>query len=126
VGAVVTLAIVVGLMGAVGATARYLSDGAVHDRMAAVLPLGTLTVNVAGSLVMGFATGLFLFHGVPRASVAVVGSGFCGGFTTWSAAAWETVRLAGEGERSAALVTSMGGIAASLAAAALGLALAAL
>ena len=120
------LALVVGAAGALGAVARYLVDGFVQDRTSGVLPYGTLTVNVVGSLVMGLVTGIVLFHGVGARAEAVVGTGFCGGLTTWSACSWESVRLLEERQHSAALLTAVGGLAASLAAAAIGLSLGAL
>lgn len=125
-GAVVILALVVGLGGAVGAISRFVVDGAVQDRSSGVLPLGTMSVNVLGSFVMGVVSGVLVFHGAGRSAVAIVGTGFCGGLTTWSAYTWETVRLLEERQHRAALVAALGGLAASLAAAAVGLSLAAL
>jgi fluoride exporter len=109
----VILALVVGLGGSVGAVSRYLVDGTVQDRSSGSLPMGTLTVNLAGSLVMGFVTGLFVFAGVSHQWVAVVGTGFCGGLTTWSAASWETERLLEEREWSSAFVTGVVGLVGS-------------
>lgn len=120
------LALVVGAAGSIGAITRFLVDGAVQDRSSGVLPLGTFTVNVAGSLILGFVTGLLLFHGLPHTAVAIVGSGFCGGLTTWSTASWETVRLVEGGDGGAAFLNAVGGIAASLIAAGCGLLLATL
>ncbi len=107
------LALVVGIGGSLGAMSRYMVDGTIQDRSRGSLPFGTLTVNLAGSLVMGFVTGLFVFAGIAHEWVAVIGTGFCGGLTTWSAASWETVRLVEEREWSAAVVTALGGLVAS-------------
>jgi fluoride exporter len=120
----VILALVVGLGGSVGAVGRYLVDGAVQDRSSGSLPLGTLTVNMAGSLVIGLVTGLFVFAGVSHQWVAVIGTGFCGGLTTWSAASWETVRLLEEREWSSAFVTAVVGFVGSCVFAGAGFALA--
>jgi CrcB protein len=120
------LALIVGGAGAAGALARYMVDGTVQDRTRGVFPFGTLTVNVVGSLVMGFVTGLVLFHGIGKAPVRIVGTGFCGGLTTWSTVSWETVRLWQEDESPAAFGNLVGGLAASLGAAACGLLLAAI
>jgi CrcB protein len=49
----------------------------------------------------------------------------CGGLTTWSTASWETLRLVEDGSLAAGILNAIGGLAASLVAAGLGLALAA-
>lgn len=88
------IAIAIGLAGAMGATARYLLDGAVQDRTRGPWPFGTLVVNIAGSFVLGFLTGLVLHHNLSSTTKTIIGAGFCGGLTTWSAVAWETIALA--------------------------------
>jgi fluoride exporter len=125
-GRVVILALMVALSGAAGAISRFVVDGAVQDRSSGVVPFGTMTVNVVGSFVMGLVSGVLVFHGAGRTAVAIVGTGFCGGLTTWSAYTWETVRLLEERQHRAALVAALGGLATSLAAAAIGLSIAAL
>jgi fluoride exporter len=116
-----TLALAVGLAGAGGAVARYLVDGAVQDRVSGLFPFGTLTVNVAGSLVLGLLVGFTLSHTGGTTARTVVGTGFCGGLTTWSTASWETVRLAEEGATGTALVFTLANLLTSFAAAAVGL-----
>jgi CrcB protein len=118
-----TLALVVGLAGAVGAVARYLLDGAVQDRSAGLFPFGTLTVNVLGSLVLGFLAGYVLSHTGGGTAKTIVGTGFCGALTTWSTASWETVRLAEEGATATAVTFTLVNLLASLAAAAIGIVL---
>jgi CrcB protein len=118
-----TLAFGVGLAGAVGALARYLVDGAVHDRRSGLFPFGTLTVNVAGSLILGFLAGYVLTHTGGTTAKTVIGTGFCGGLTTWSTAAWETVRLAEEGAAGTAIRFAVVNLLASFAAAAVGIVL---
>ena len=119
------LAITVGFAGALGAVARYLIDGAVQDRTSGALPLGTMTVNVIGSLVMGVVVGIVLFHDAGTTAKTVIGTGFCGGLTTWSTASWETLRLLEDDSFAAGFLNAVGGLAASLAAAGVGLVLAA-
>jgi CrcB protein len=120
------LALAVAVAGGAGAILRYVVDGAVQDRTSGVMPYGTIVVNIAGSLLMGLVTGLALFHGAGSDLVAVAGAGFCGGFTTWSAAAWEMVQLIEDDDGPAALLTAAATCAGGLAAAGCGLALAAL
>lgn len=116
-----TLAIAVGVAGAVGAVARFLLDGAVQDRNAGSFPLGTLTVNILGSLILGFLAGYVLSHTGGRTAKTVIGTGFCGGLTTWSTASWESVRLAEEGAISTAVSFTLINLVASFAAAAIGI-----
>jgi len=120
----VILAIVVGLGGGVGAVVRYLVDGAMRRRIAGTFPFGTLAVNVGGSFILGLVTGLVWYHGVGARVRVLVGVGFCGGLTTWSTAVWGSVRLAEDRRWPEAVAYTLGGLAAALAAAAAGIALA--
>lgn len=111
--------------GAVGAPLRYLVDGAVQERVGGAFPWGTLAVNVSGSLLLGFVTGLALYHSFPATPRAVLGGGFCGAYTTFSTFTFETARLVEEGARSEAVRNVLATVTAGAAAAAAGLALAA-
>lgn len=111
---------------AVGAPLRYVVDGAVQDRVSGAFPWGTLVVNVSGSLLFGFVTGLALYHAFPETPRVVLGTGFCGAYTTFSTFGFETVRLLEEGATVDALRNALGTLVAGGAAAAAGLALAAL
>jgi CrcB protein len=114
----------VGLAGSLGALTRFVVDGLIRARATTPLPAGTITINLTGSFVLGLLTGLVVFHAAPSALTLVAGTGFCGGYTTFSTASFETVRLAQERQLAAAglnaAVTTLG----ALAAAAAGLALA--
>ncbi|HEV7525061.1 MAG TPA: fluoride efflux transporter CrcB [Acidimicrobiia bacterium] len=116
----------IALAGAIGAPARYLVDGLVIDRTEGGLPLGTLLVNISGSFVLGVLTGLALYHAFPSTPKTILGTGFCGAYTTFSTFTYEVVRLAEQGmTRAAARVLGASLVLPALAAA-LGLALAAL
>jgi CrcB protein len=115
------LALSVGLAGASGAVARYLIDGAVQDRSSGVFPLGTLTVNLIGSLLFGVVAGVALHHVGFGTARTLIGTGICGGLTTWSTASWETVRLAEEGSGLAALSFTLVNLLLGLAAGGLGM-----
>lgn len=80
-------ALLVAVGGAAGATLRFLA-GHLWDRD---LPLGTLLVNVVGSFLLGVFSALSLDADV----LALLGTGFCGGLTTYSAFAVHTHALAG-------------------------------
>ena len=110
-----TGALLVALGAAVGAPARYLVDRAVQRRVGA--PWGTVTVNVVGSFLLGALT--VLTGGVGGAQL-LLGTGLCGALTTWSTAAYETVRRAEDGEPARAAVEALTGITAGVLAAGLG------
>jgi len=112
--------------GAVGAPVRYLVDGAVGERLGGTFPWGTLIVNATGSLLLGFLTGLALYHAFPRTPRVVLGTGFCGAYTTFSTFTFETVRLVEDGAVNEAFRNVLGTLLTGAAAAAAGLALAAL
>ena len=119
------LLLAVGLAGAVGSVLRYLVDGAVQDRVSGPFPCGTLTINLAGSFILGLLTGLLWYHGLSGHVKEVLGVGFCGGLTTWSTASWESVRLVEDGFFRQAFVYTLGGLAGALVLAVGGVALAA-
>jgi CrcB protein len=112
--------------GAVGAPLRYLVDGAISDRVEGGFPWGTFVVNVSGSLLLGFLTGLALYHAFPATPKVVLGTGFCGAYTTFSAFSFETIRLLEEGAVGTALRNVAGTALICAAAAGVGLALATL
>ena len=108
--------------GAAGAVARYLLDRAVAERGRGAFPRGTLVVNVTGSLLLGVITGLALHHGLSKSAKIVLGTGFCGAYTTFSTFTFETVRLVEEGALAEAFRNAAGTLAGCAAAAAVGLA----
>ena len=89
-----------------------------------MFPLGTLIVNVTGSLLLGLVTGLAIHHGLPTGPAVVLSAGFCSGYTTWSTFSYETLALAETGALLEAAGNIVGSVAAGLAAAAIGFALA--
>ncbi len=118
------LAILVGLAAALGAVARYLVDQAVANKWEPAFPWGTWVINVTGSFILGLVTGLALHHGLSVHVVSVLGTGICGGYTTFSTFTFETVRLAEGGSLVGAVGNIKASIAAGLLAAAAGLGLA--
>ena len=110
--------------GGAGAVVRFLLDTAVSARVRTPLPLATMLINVTGSFALGLVAGLVLAGVADPAVQAVVGTGFLGGYTTFSTASYQSVSLALSGRWGAAVVNGLGTLAASLAAALAGLALA--
>ena len=115
------LLLAIAAAGGAGAVARLVLDGVLRSRFAVNFPLGTTVINVTGSLLLGLVTGLALAHGLPAEWRAVLGTGFLGGYTTFSTASYETVRLAQQRRYRAALVNGFGMMVLALAAAGLGL-----
>lgn len=87
------IALWVCLAGGLGAMTRFLLDGVARSRYSAVFPWPTVVINVTGSLLLGVVLGLVMFEGQSSRLLLVVGTGFCGGYTTFSAASFETVLL---------------------------------
>ncbi len=112
--------------GALGAPVRYLLDGYVQDRREGVFPFGTFVINVSGSFLLGLLVGFALYHAFPATPEIVLGTGFCGAYTTFSTFTYETVQLAEERAFGVALRNVLGSVVAPALAAAAGLALAAL
>ena len=100
--------------GAVGAPLRYLTDLLVQARHDSVFPWGTFTVNVLGSLVLGVTAGSVVALSPPSWVLALVGTGLCGAFTTFSTFGFETIRLIEEGSWSTAMVNSVASLAVGL------------
>lgn len=88
--------LLVGLGGFAGSVARYLVQLLLAGPAARVgFPLATLAVNVLGSLAIGLLLGSASREALDERTRLLVATGVLGGFTTWSAFAWETVSLAG-------------------------------
>lgn len=112
---------------AIGAPTRYLLDRTISGRHDSVMPWGTLTVNLLGSLVLGLLTGLAAHRDVPVEVTLALGTGLCGAMTTYSTFSYETLRLFEDGARLLALtnvaVSLTCGLAAAVAGYAVGAAL---
>lgn len=119
---VLTVALL-GLAGGLGAASRFLLDGLIRSRLRTALPVATIVINVTGSFLLGLIAGAVGVHAAPAALQAIAGTGFLGGYTTFSTASFETVRLVQSGRTGLALVNGLGTAAAAVAAAAAGLAL---
>jgi CrcB protein len=63
------------------------------------IPYATWLINVAGSLILGFLLGVLVSggSGFHRGLRLLFGTGFCGGFTTYSTLAEQSAHLAGHG-----------------------------
>jgi CrcB protein len=85
-------------------------------------PWGIVVINLLGSLLLGLVTGLTTGGLLPAGVQVVVGGGFLGGFTTFSTAAVETVRLALDHRPAAAVANGLAQLVAAVLLAGVGLA----
>jgi len=99
----------VALGGALGSVLRYVTGGWVQGRFTGTFPVGTLAVNAIGSLLIGVAMAMFAARGGlgSRAQIAMT-VGVFGGFTTYSAFAYETIWLLDRREIKSAIAYVVG------------------
>ena len=110
--------LIVAFGGALGAVARY-GVGLAAVRFAATgLPLGTWSVNLAGSFLIGLAVPVLVAKGEAHRLALVVG--FLGSFTTFSTFSLDTFALWEAGRPAWALANAAGSVALGLTAVALG------
>lgn len=110
------IVVLISLAGGLGAATRFLVDDTVNrwlcrdGRRAPVTPWATMSINVTGSLLLGGLSGAASGGVVDASWLAVAGTGFCGGYTTFSTAMIETFRL-GQRRRPGVAVASLLGSA---------------
>lgn len=114
----------ISLAGGVGALSRFIADGLIRTVLGRQFPCGTLLINISGSFILGIVTGLALDQHLGAHTKLIIGTGFCGGFTTFSTASFEAVRLVEERRILAAVLQVFGNAILSILAAGLGIILA--
>lgn len=101
------------LGGAIGTHARYWLGRWFNEiGWARGFPLGTFAINISGSFLLGLAAVLVLERLPPsqQAWYLLLGTGFCGAFTTFSTFEWETFKLVRDGNFAFALLNIVGSV----------------
>jgi CrcB protein len=116
--------LVIAAGGALGAVSRYVTSGWVQALTGGFFPWGTMAVNVAGSLALGF-TMVWLQSTTSSAELRdLITVGFLGSFTTFSTFSYETADMLRDGEWWRASGYTAGSVMLGLLAVALGASLA--
>ncbi|SFV68249.1 CrcB protein [hydrothermal vent metagenome] len=92
-----TLLLFIGAGGFFGAISRFLIATGVQKFSGALFPLGTLSVNVLGSFIIGLAA-MFFAQSIQPEYKAFVITGFLGALTTFSTFSLENVNMLQDGE----------------------------
>ena len=115
----------IALGGAIGAVLRFAIFRLAAERFDSALPWGTFTVNVTGSLLIGFLATMFIarWHLPINLQYAIL-AGLLGGFTTFSAFSLESLRLIEQGNWNHAIMYMLGSVILCIVACALGVVIA--
>ncbi len=114
--------LLVALLGGLGAVTRFLMDTLIARRNRWSIPAGTIIINLTASTVLGLLTGWTLHHLAPTDAKTILGTGFLGGYSTFSTASVEGARLLRAGRPWAAIIHAGGMAIVSLSGALTGLA----
>ena len=88
--------LLIGSGGFIGSVARYLVQQLIHEKFETGFPIGTFTVNIIGSFIIGVIYALSEKTGVLSAEWRLfLAVGLCGGFTTFSSFAYESFKMIG-------------------------------
>ena len=99
----VRILLAIGAGGALGSIARYIVNVLIQSRASTTFPVGILTINVVGSLLLGFLMRLTLETSTLGPEMRFfLTAGFCGGFTTFSTFSYDTLLLMESEKMSAA------------------------
>ena len=107
----------VGLGGMLGAVARYFFGLTIKS---VTFPYATGLVNIVGALIMGFIMGLAIKGQISPSLRLFLATGICGGFTTFSAFAWENLELLQQQRYGSFMVYTLGTLALGIAATTIG------
>ena len=98
----------VSVAGGLGASSRFILDGLIRSRSSSSTPWATISINVSGSFLLGLLTGFAASAILPHVWLPILGTGFLGGYTTFSTASVETVRLVVAKQWRSAVISGLG------------------
>lgn len=110
----------VGVGSAIGGISRYLAGKGITALFNNAFPLATFLINIAGSLLIGYFTGQTAKGSVTATSYLLLATGFCGGFTTFSAFSMENINMLRNGQYGLAITYIVGSVVLGLLACLLG------
>ncbi|MCF7929583.1 MAG: fluoride efflux transporter CrcB [Spirochaetales bacterium] len=98
------IAFFIALGGGLGALSRYYLSKVMMNFFNTIYPIGTLTVNLLGAVLIGFFYGMLEKTIIPEELRIMISIGFLGAFTTFSTFALENINLFRDGEVKLALI----------------------
>lgn len=98
----------VALAGGLGAGLRFAVDAWIKKRHTSTLPLGTMAINISGSFLIGAVAALALGGVISEELRLALGVGLLGGYTTFSTASIEAMRLLEQREHRASAIAALG------------------
>ncbi len=90
--------IIAGIGGFFGTCGRYLTGIAAKKMFGTSYPFGTFAVNVIGCFIIGIFFGILGRHDMDSFMRALLITGFCGGYTTFSSFSHDTYAMICKGE----------------------------
>lgn len=109
------------LGGGIGSALRY-AIGRIFNTSSAGYPWGTFSVNIIGSLLIGVFMGIALKNNnLSENQTLLLVTGLCGGFTTFSAFAYENQQFLKEGDLTSFAIYTLGSLSLCILAVFLGL-----
>jgi CrcB protein len=89
----------VALGGAAGSVLRFVLGGLIQRGVPMGYPWGTIVINISGSLLLGLLMSYMLASpGASAEARALLATGFCGGYTTFSTFSYEFIALVQGGD----------------------------
>ena len=86
--------VIIGIGGSIGSIFRYLTSVVVEKYFVTIFPYATLIVNILGCVLIGVTIGWLEKNQLMNSNIKwFLVTGFCGGFTTFSAFGYENIRL---------------------------------